>query len=150
MPGDSTGSCRPVEGYRKGFKELKNFDDDVTVSMAELKQGGGLLTDEPWYNALTRIPADDIRYIERVLQRKERLRARPRVRLSTIHASKGGEADHVVLLTEMAKRSYREMEINPDAEARVWYTAVTRARERLTIVAPSTAQAASGYDFTVS
>ena len=50
----------------------------------------------------TRIRADDVRYIERVLQRKERLQERPRVRLSTIHASKGGEADHVVLLTEMA------------------------------------------------
>ena len=73
-------------------------------------------------------------YIVRMRQNGEMLSKRPRVRLSTIHAAKGGEADHVVLLREMARRTYREMDANPDAERRVWYVAATRARSKLTLV----------------
>mgnify|MGYP001593514736 CR=1 FL=1 len=65
-------------------------------------------------------------------------RASPRVRLSTIHSAKGGEADHVVLMTEMAERSYQEMSKHPDDERRVWYVSVTRAKERLTVVSSQT------------
>ena len=62
----------------------------------------------------------------------------PRIRLSTIHGSKGGEADEVVLLTDMATRTHREALLDPDSESRVWYVAATRARQTLTVVRPST------------
>ena len=65
---------------------------------------------------------------------------RPRVVVSTIHGSKGAEADHVVVLKDMAKRTHREMEQLVDDEVRVWYVAVTRAKRRLTIVESQTAQ----------
>ena len=81
-----------------------------------------------------RLPRDDVGYIIRMRQRGEKLKARPRVRLSTIHSAKGGEADHVVLFKEVARRTAREAEVNPDAERRVFYVAVTRAKEKLTIV----------------
>jgi DNA helicase-2/ATP-dependent DNA helicase PcrA len=78
-------------------------------------------------------------YMLAALKRGDKLRGgQPRVRLSTIHSAKGGEADHVVLMTEMAERSFQEMKINPDDERRVWYVGVTRARERLTVVASQT------------
>lgn len=64
--------------------------------------------------------------------------APPRIRLSTIHGSKGGEADEVVLLTDMAPRTHREALERPDDEARVWYVAATRARQTLTAVPPRT------------
>jgi superfamily I DNA/RNA helicase len=70
-------------------------------------------------------------------RRGERLRAKPRVRVSTIHGSKGGEADTVILLADMARRTHQEMEADPDPERRCWYVAVTRARERLSLVAAS-------------
>lgn len=73
----------------------------------------------------------------KALRRGEKLTSDPRVKLSTIHGSKGGEATHVVLVTDMAARTYREYENNPEDEARVWYVASTRAKERLSIVAPS-------------
>jgi ATP-dependent exoDNAse (exonuclease V) beta subunit len=62
----------------------------------------------------------------------------PRIRLQTIHGSKGGEADEVVLLTDMAPRTHREAQTAPDDEARVWYVAATRARQTLTVVPPRT------------
>lgn len=51
--------------------------------------------------------------------------------LSTIHASKGQEADNVVLLNGMSDRVYGKLN---DSEHRVWYVGVTRAREQLRIV----------------
>jgi DNA helicase-2/ATP-dependent DNA helicase PcrA len=79
-------------------------------------------------------------YMLAARRRGDRLRSTPRVRLSTIHSAKGGEADHVVLMTEMARRTYREMETNPDDERRVWYVGVTRTRDHLTVVNSETAQ----------
>lgn len=94
----------------------------------------GVRATEPWHQALTRMPPDEVSYILAMRTRGEELRGVPRVRLSTIHGSKGGQADHVVVLTDMSRRTSRESEQWPDQEARVWYVAVTRARQRLTIV----------------
>lgn len=115
----------------------KLVDLPDVVRMSDLVTSG-LRTDAIWHEAMDRIPADDRDYIIAARQRGERLRRRPRVKLSTIHASKGDEARHVILLTEVAKRTYREQDLNPDDELRCWYVAVTRAREKLTIVNSST------------
>lgn len=127
-------------GVRRGYKRLEQFPEDCDVNIRELVERGGLTTDKIWHEALDRLPADEMSYILAARRRGEKLRARPRVRLSTIHAAKGGEADHVILLTEMARRTYREMERKPDDEARVWYVAITRARRRLTLVSSTTPQ----------
>lgn len=58
------------------------------------------------------------------------------VTVSTIHRAKGGEADNVILFTDMAKRSHEGVET--DDEQRVWYVAVTRAKENLYLVEPQT------------
>lgn len=62
----------------------------------------------------------------------------PTIRLSTIHAAKGREARRVVLHTGITARTESAMDKNMDAEARVWYVGVTRAIERLDVIA--------GYD----
>ena len=53
---------------------------------------------------------------------------------STIHGVKGGEADNVIVYDGMSGRTARGLDDNPDAEHRVWYVAVTRARENLFIL----------------
>jgi superfamily I DNA/RNA helicase len=60
----------------------------------------------------------------------------PAIRISTIHASKGMEADTVVLCTSTARRVEEAQEASPEAhdeERRVEYVGVTRARKRLMI-----------------
>ena len=57
-----------------------------------------------------------------------------RITVSTIHSAKGKEADRVILLTDHTEASRRNQDENPAAEARVWYVAVTRARQTLDIV----------------
>ena len=141
------GECREIyrqmssgRGVERGHKELGALGEQVQVTIADLKARGGLLVDGIWHEAMDRLPRDDVGYIVKMRQRGERLKSRPRVRLSTIHAAKGGEADHVVLLREMARRTYREMERDQDPERRVFYVACTRARTRLTLVDSQSAQ----------
>ena len=60
-----------------------------------------------------------------------------RITLSTIHGVKGMEADHVVLLSDMSGRTYHGMLADMEAERRVQYVAVTRAKETLSVIAPT-------------
>lgn len=122
-------------GVERGYKSLPGFSGSVT--MADLRTKGGLLRDDIWHEALDRIEQQERLYMVRARQRGEKLNERPRVRLSTIHGAKGGEADHVVLLRDMAPRTWQEMHANREDEARVWYVGVTRARRQLSVVAPS-------------
>ena len=61
---------------------------------------------------------------------------RPRITLMSIHQSKGREAPTICLDTELARRTYSSMLWQPEDEHRVWYVAVTRAKERLGIMEP--------------
>ncbi len=66
----------------------------------------------------------------------EALVTEPKVSLTTYHGSKGREADHVVLLTDCFRAAWYGAVKRPDDERRLAYVGVTRAKERLTIVAP--------------
>lgn len=62
----------------------------------------------------------------------------PTCRIGTIHASKGLEADKVVLLNKLPWPTHKRIQ-NDDAETtaeerRVWYTGLTRARHEVTLV----------------
>ena len=122
-------------GIRRGFKGLAGVPGDQMVDLSWLTVNGGLDTSAPWFEALDRIPRDEVNYLRSALQKGEKPDS-PRIRLATIHGSKGGEADHVVLLPDMARRTYEEMLNLPEDEARVWYVAATRARRQLTLVKP--------------
>jgi len=129
-------------GIKRGHKKLEKFgdEDDLVVTMRELRETGGLLVDPvlAWHDALDRIPPGDMAYMRAARRHGERLRGgKPRVRLSTIHSAKGGEADHVILMKEIAARTHGEMNRSPakqDEERRVWYVGATRAKQHLTLV----------------
>jgi superfamily I DNA/RNA helicase len=53
--------------------------------------------------------------------------------MSTIHGSKGGEADNVVLFTDLSTAA---MQQNTDDLHRVFYVGVTRTKENLYLVEP--------------
>lgn len=62
----------------------------------------------------------------------------PVVRISTIHGVKGDEADNVVLMSDISRLVKKDLDIDEDAEHRVFYVAVTRAKKRLYVVQPRT------------
>lgn len=128
-------------GWKRGHKELPGFADEEPVTFQDIVDRGGLLKTNPdmvWYEALDKLHIAEKAYIRAALRRGEDLLKPPRIRLSTIHGIKGGEAHKVVLLTDMAERTWLEAQKNPEDEARVFYVAVTRAREELDIIAPKT------------
>ena len=70
-------------------------------------------------------------------QNGEELSKAPRVKLSTIHAAKGGEADNVLLILDNTKKireSFEKNEDKRDEEHRVWYVGVTRTKQNLYIM----------------
>jgi len=89
-----------------------------------------------WETALDKLPDVDRAYVNALIRRGEDLNAAPRIRLSTIHGAKGGEADNVVLFTDLTVAAEQTLETNPDALHRVFYVAVTRTRENLFTVSP--------------
>jgi DNA helicase-2/ATP-dependent DNA helicase PcrA len=112
--------------------DRSNFD------MADVKRIWGLLSEDIWHEAFERMPLVERLYLVAMLRRGEKITRDPRIKLSTIHSAKGGEADNVVLYTDMARRTYNGMRETPDDELRVFYVGVTRAKESLHIITPQT------------
>lgn len=61
------------------------------------------------------------------------LKEEPLVSIGTIHSVKGGEADHVVISQELSQSGWREFNANAASVYRLYYVAMTRAREELHI-----------------
>lgn len=80
---------------------------------------------------------DDARYIERVLARYGE-DCKPKVEVATIHASKGREAEQVLVLPDQTRATFDEgldaRRGGREAENRVAYVAATRTLDRLVVV----------------
>lgn len=129
-----TGIAR---GYKGKFDEVPD-KAEFTLDELRLKQGLVKRASDSWDVALERITDIEREYFLSALRRGEKFTDKPRIRISTIHGAKGAEADNVVIQLDMAERTFNEFEKFPDDEHRVWYVAVTRARERLIVLAPRT------------
>ena len=122
-----------------GFKgKLQNLPDRQLLTMDELRENFGLKTQSEWNIALDKMSTQEGEYYMAAMRRGEKFTDEPRIKISTIHGAKGGEATNVVIQTDMAYRTWEEFETSPDDEHRVWYVGVTRAKERLVIIAPKT------------
>ena len=97
------------------FRELTNLD----------------YSDKKWFEVLD-IPDTERVYIQSVLRAGEKFGKDPRIRLSTIHKAKGGEADNVVLFLDSSKAC--QTLANEDCEKRVFYVGMTRARQNLHLI----------------
>jgi DNA helicase-2/ATP-dependent DNA helicase PcrA len=97
------------------------------------------MTKAPWDEALGAIPEEDKRYFRACIRRGERVDAKPRIRISTIHTAKGAEATNVMLMTDYpskAVNSVRKGIHSEDDEARVFYVGLTRAKKELHLIHP--------------
>ena len=128
------------EGVSKEHKGMKNADKEKLYNFDTLSTQYGLLIDKdkPWFKALENIESHKKTYVRMCLRRKENIRQGPRIKLSTIHGSKGSEADNVMLLTDLSRKSDEEYWRQRDSERRVFYVGMTRARNSLDIVRSQT------------
>jgi superfamily I DNA/RNA helicase len=113
--------------------------------MQDLKDKHGLLTDVIWHEALTKISEKNRDYLISVLKRGTKLTGRAPIKISTIHAAKGGEADNVLLITDLSPRFAKDYAKNADAINRLFYVGVTRTRQSLHLILPKNEQ--KGFRF---
>jgi DNA helicase-2/ATP-dependent DNA helicase PcrA len=118
----------------RGYKTFKTGDINGLYTIDELKEKHGLLTDAVWHEALTKIADDKKEYLISLLRRGVKLSQAPKVRLSTIHGAKGGEADNVMLLMDLSPKFAKEYASNADNVHRLFYVGVTRAKQSLHLV----------------
>ena len=121
----------------RGFKKIQ-AEEEALFTLPSLQKDHGLLAcgDMIWHEALDKIPDAERAYIVALLRRGEKFNAPPRITVSTIHGAKGGEADNVVLMTDLTAAADNERQIEPDNLNRVFYVGVTRTRQKLYIVEP--------------
>lgn len=121
-----------------GYRNFHGPDDEM-YNMEKLVQRYGLTqTDNAlaWFFVLTKISEDKVVYIRSALRRGQSLRGTPTISLSTIHGAKGGEADNVVLLTDLTTKFMDEYNQRPDNINRLLYVGVTRTKDQLHLVYP--------------
>ena len=116
----------------------KTFKGEPThfYTLEQLIADHGLLTSPIWHEALTKIADDKREYLISVLRRGGKLSDTFRVKLSTIHGAKGGEADNVMLLMDLSPKFARDMQSNGDNLNRLFYVGVTRTKQTLHLILP--------------
>jgi hypothetical protein len=122
----------------RGFKKLPSLDDEDMVNLQELQEHHGLVAtkDMLWHQAMDKLPEQDRAYIIAMLRRGEQFTAVPRITVSTIHGAKGGEAENVVVFTDLSPAADQQMSLNPDDMHRTFYVAITRSLKNLFLVEP--------------
>jgi superfamily I DNA/RNA helicase len=121
---------------KHGYKGLRTADPAAMYTLDSLKEKHGLLSTEIWHQALTKIAENQRHYLIAVLRRGTRLTGKVPIKLSTIHAAKGGEADNVLLMGDLTTKFAREYDRNADDVNRLLYVGITRAKQTLHIVLP--------------
>ena len=140
---DSTRIKRNYGVFKGQHEGMYNLDtlikeyglrEDIKLSSTKTAS----VKDITWYDMLNgkglrkRIP-----YLRSIMRSGNKLDAIPRIEVSTIHASKGGERDNVMLITDLSFGPYKsstETQQGKDDEARVFYVGATRAKKELHIV----------------
>ena len=113
----------PPEIKRQRLEELtgeKNFDIHLS-----------------WEVAFKNVALAKREYMKAMLVNHEDLSRPPRIKVSTIHGAKGGEATNVVLFlnqTANTIKGSKKSQAKEEEEFRVWYVGVTRTIENLYLI----------------
>lgn len=120
----------------RGFKTFKGSVDVLEYDLPTLSKHYGLLTDAIWHEALEKISEDKRIYLKAVLRRGFKFSSYERIRLSTIHGSKGGESDNVLVMLDLSPKFAKDYANNSDSVNRLFYVAITRTKQSLHLVLP--------------
>jgi len=126
---------------QRGAKSLlKSAHEQDVFTLGLLHEHFGLEANGTWDQVLDRIKSEDRAYASTLIKRGVDLNSKPKIKLSTIHGAKGGEADNVFLILDLSGKALEEMTKNPDDGYRVLYTGITRTKENLVLKVPEDLQ----------
>lgn len=132
-----------IEEIKKGWRKVDNkswgnIHPNQPLDLNFLKTNCGLETQEKdWWKVLNRkFTTRDLDYFENMIKRNIRFDEKAKIIIDTIHSVKGGEADNVLIYEKSNWPSNFSTKSNQEkmAEARVWYTGVTRTKKSLHIL----------------
>ncbi len=133
---------------KRGYKKLPNVEMNDRFKFQDLVNSMGLKADIEmnWDIALDRLPEEESSYISALLRRGQKIDEDPKIKISTIHGAKGGEAENVVVYTDISRAS-DEARLSNTVEGfrisedlhRLFYVAVTRTKENLYLITPEDA-----------
>ena len=104
--------------------------------MRDCRAEHGLVTEEVWYDAFEGLDTFTENYIRNMRANGEKISANPRIKMSTIHGAKGGEANKVLILQDLTNSALETFQNDPDELHRLFYTGTTRTKKELHIVDP--------------
>src|SRR5210317_923835 len=119
---------------KSGRKRFSLLDPEQTYTLKDIIEKCNLIAshETPWQNVL-KVSDQETAYIMSARRRGERiLTGTPRIRISTIHKAKGGEADNVALLLDSTKACVESLD--QDSEIRTFYVGATRAKQSLHLI----------------
>ena len=123
----------------KRFIEFKTQDDsgDKVIIQKDV-------TEVMWYDMLNgKAIRKQEAYLRNILESGFKLDQDPKIEVSTMHASKGGERQKVMLISDLSYGPYNasvQSHEGRDDEARVFYVAATRAKEELHLIRQTSGQ----------
>tara|TARA_R110001583_G_scaffold37617_3_gene122329 strand:- start:1063 stop:2571 length:1509 start_codon:yes stop_codon:yes gene_type:complete len=124
---------RLLERFNKKLKET----DDKLFKLNDLKKEYKLNSQLQWYDAFTEVTPNTKTYIRNMRSNGEDLRRKPRVKVLTLHSSKGGEATNVIILQNQTRNTIKgatKTHMKQDEEQRVWYVGLTRCSKNLFLI----------------
>tara|TARA_R100000935_G_scaffold22249_3_gene41013 strand:- start:37 stop:1566 length:1530 start_codon:yes stop_codon:yes gene_type:complete len=111
---------------------LQAVDPESLLSYEDLLMYGMVAPKDRDALDVARLGTHDKNYLRAIERRGENILDRPRIKLSTFHAMKGGEDDNCVVSLSSTKACVESA--HPDDEHRAFYVGVTRAKKNLHII----------------
>lgn len=133
---DDVAARRLKIEYIRLFKKFISCDNTGEMQPWEINEIFLKKLEQPWTMAFDKLPTYIRRYAREMYPRYVKLKDKmfddAKIRLMTIHAAKGREADNVLVVLDVP-RTVREnlLRKDTDEEAKVLYVAVTRAKQNL-------------------
>lgn len=117
---------------KHGKKVLNSLDPEKLFSIDHMVDCLTVSAETHW-NQVIKVSEKELTYINSVRKSGEKIwSGSPRIKISTIHKAKGGEADNVLLMLESSKACAESPD--QDSEIRTFYVGATRAKKQLHIV----------------
>jgi len=110
---------------------------DIQLQRIKERIKGPMNLSLKWYDAFNNISESQINYMKLLLLNNEDPTEEARIKVSTIHGAKGGEATNVVLFlnhTSNTIKGAKKSVQKQDEEYRVWYVGITRTMKNLYLI----------------